>query len=69
MHQSQNKDRQEAPRSGTVYNDNVRSQTARRRRLVKGLPWAWIALSSLATLTWLAGIAWLTINLFRWIAD
>ena len=44
-------------------NDNVPCQTARGRR---GLPWAWIALSSLATFLWLVAIGWFAIQLFRW---
>ena len=38
--------------------DNVAPQRT-PRGLLKGLPWAWIALSALAILVWSAGIAWL----------
>jgi hypothetical protein len=34
-----------------------------------GLPWAWIALSGLATLVWLAGIGWVAVKLLRWLTE
>lgn len=64
VHQRPNKYREEAsPGGAAVSNDNVPCQTARGRR---GLPWAWIALSSLATFLWLVAIGWFAIQLFRW---
>jgi hypothetical protein len=60
--------RQKVSRDGAVSNDNL-PQIESGRRLVRGLPWAWIALSGLATLVWLAGIGWVAVKLFRWLAE
>jgi hypothetical protein len=56
-------------RNGSALNDNVPSQTASGTRLLRGLPWAWIALTGLATLVWLVGIGWAAVKLFRWLVD
>jgi hypothetical protein len=67
--QKQQLKREKAPRNGTASNDNLPPQIGSGRRLVRGLPWAWIALSGLATLVWLAGIGWVAVKLFRWLAE
>ena len=59
--------REEAPRSETASNDNSPSRLAPGGCLLKGLPWAWIGLSSLATFLWLIGIGWVAVKLFRWL--
>jgi hypothetical protein len=56
-------------RSKIVSSDNSPSQMASSRRLHDGLPWAFIALSGLATLAWLLGIVWFAVKLFWWLAD
>jgi hypothetical protein len=66
--QKQQLKREKAPCNGTA-NDNLPPQIGSGRRLVRGLPWAWIALSGLATLVWLAGIGWVAVKLFRWLAE
>lgn len=60
-------EQENARRGGTASNDNLPSQTASDRRLLRGLPWAWIALSGLATLVWLVGIGWIAVKLARWL--
>ena len=50
-------------------NDNSSSRLGSGGRLLKGLPWAWIALSGFATLLWFAGIGWVAVKLFRWVTD
>ena len=66
--QKQRSKREEACRNGAVSNDNLPPQMGAAWRL-GGLPWAWIALSGLATLVWLAGIGWVAAKLFRWLAE
>ena len=39
------------------------------RRLKALWPWAWIALTGVATLGWLIGIGWSAVALARWFAD
>jgi hypothetical protein len=53
---------------GTASNDNLPPQMSAGRGLLRGLPWAWIALSVLATLSWLIGIGWIAVKLFLWLA-
>lgn len=59
---------EEARRSGAASNDNLLPQIETGLRL-GGLPWAWIALSGLATLVWLAGIGWVAVKLLRWLTE
>jgi hypothetical protein len=59
----------EARPSGSEFNDNSPSPTASNRRLLRGLPWVWIALSVLATLIWLIGIGWIAVKLISWLFD
>jgi hypothetical protein len=61
--------REKAHRSGTASNDNSSSRLGSGGRLLKSLPWAWIALSGFATLLWFAGIGWVAVKLFRWVTD
>jgi len=67
--QKQQLKREKASRNGTASNDNLPPQIGSGGRLVGGLPRAWIALSGLATLVWLAGIGWVAVKLFRWLAE
>jgi hypothetical protein len=67
--QKQQSKREKARRDDTASNDNLPSGMVSDRRFGGGLPWAWIALSGLATLVWLAGIGWVVVKLFRWLAD
>jgi hypothetical protein len=53
--------------SGAAINDNSPSPIVSNRRLARGLPWAWIALSGLASVVWLIGIGWIAVKLFRWL--
>jgi hypothetical protein len=59
----------EARQSGSEFNDNSPFRTASNRRLLRGLPWVWIALSGLATLIWLIGIGWIAVKLISWLFD
>lgn len=52
---------------GTASNDNLPSKMDSDRRLLRGLPWAWIVLSGLASLVWLVGIGWVAVKLARWL--
>ena len=61
--------REKAHRSGTASNDSSSSRWGSGGRLLKSLPWAWIALSGFATLLWFAGIGWVAVKLFRWATD
>jgi hypothetical protein len=61
--------REKAVRSGTAPNDYSSSRLRSGGRLLKSLPWAWVALSGFATLLWFAGIGWVAVNLFRWATD
>jgi len=56
-------------RHGSELNDNAPHQTASGTRLLRSLPWVWIALTGLATLVWLVGIGWAAVKLFRWLVD
>jgi hypothetical protein len=53
-----------AQQRGMESNDNLPDQTA-----LKGLPWAWLALSGVATFAWLIGIGWVALKLFWWLED
>jgi hypothetical protein len=57
----------EEAQSGAASNDN--SQPSSAGRLLKGLPWAWLALSGFVTLLWPIGIGWVAVKLFQWLAD
>jgi hypothetical protein len=61
--------KREEAQSGAPSNDNSPTRLTAGGRLFKGLPWAWLALSSFATLLWLIGIGWVAVKLFRWLAD
>jgi hypothetical protein len=63
--QKQHLKQKEACRNGTASNDNLPPQIETGR----GLPSAWIALSGLATLVWLAGIGWVAVKLLRCLAE
>jgi hypothetical protein len=60
--------KRKTPRSDVASNDNLPSETASDSRLPKGLSWAWVVLSGLATLLWLVGIIWAAVRLFLWVA-
>jgi hypothetical protein len=60
---------EKAHRSGTASSDKSSSRLRSGGRLLKSLPWAWIALSGLATLLWFASIGWVAVKLFRWVTD
>jgi hypothetical protein len=55
--------------SGTASSDKSSPRLRSGGRLLKSLPWAWIALSGFATLVWFAAIGWVAVKLFRWVAD
>jgi hypothetical protein len=60
---------EKAQQRGMESNDNLPDQTASGRPLFKGLPWAWLALSGVATFAWLIGIGWVALKLFWWLVD
>jgi hypothetical protein len=69
MKNQQLKTKSEARQSGSEFNDNSPPRTASNRRLRRGLPRVWIALSVLATLIWLIGIGWIAVKLISWLFD
>jgi hypothetical protein len=59
----------EEAQGGAASNDNSQPPSASGGRLLKGLPWAWLALGGFVTLLWLIGIGWVAVKLFQWLAD
>ena len=67
-----------AQRNETPSNDNSGSMGIEQHkpvqpvagvRRLRGLPWAWLVLSGVATLGWLIVIGWAAVKVFRWLTD